>query len=134
VRDQFDQPLTREAIAGRPVLFLVAGRAGADAARRWSATLREPARARGVRLVSVADLKGAPRLLRGIIRRDFPTDTAEAILMDFDGALGRPLRGERAALVAVSYGADGRLTRAVALPTQGAPDAALAERLLTGRP
>lgn len=129
VRDQFDRTLDRQALAGAPVLVVVAGRAGADAAERWEALLRAPARARGVRVVSVADLKGAPRLLRGVIRGSFPKDTARAVLMDFDGQLGRPLRGERPPLVAVAYGADGRLRRTTELPLD-APDAALGEQLI----
>lgn len=130
VKDQFDRPLTREAVAGTPVIFIVAAREGADAAQRWSAALRGRARARGVRTVNVADLKGAPRLLRGVIRGSFPKDTAQAILMDFGGRLGRALRGKRPALVAVVYGADGRLRRAVELPTDGT-DGAIRDGLLT---
>jgi hypothetical protein len=87
-----------------------------------------------VRTVDVADLKGAPRLLRGVIRGGFPKDTARAILLDFEGRLGRALRGDRAALVAVVYGADGRLRRAVELPidgTDGATDRATGDQLLT---
>lgn len=129
VTDQFDRPLARGALTGSTVLFLVAAREGADAARRWFGALREPARARGIRIVSVADLKGAPRFLRGLIRRGFPKDTAEAILMDFDGRLGRALRGEKPALVAVVYAADGRLQRAMELPL-GDPDAAIGAALL----
>jgi hypothetical protein len=129
VTDQFDRLFTEEAMVGTPVLFLVASRDGADAARRWSSALAEPARARGVRIVNVADLKGAPRLLKGVIRRGFPKDTTDRILMDFDGRLGRTLRGERLALVAVLYGADGRLQRAVELPTSG-PDRAISNQLL----
>jgi hypothetical protein len=96
----------------------------------WTEALRRPARTRGVRVVSVADLKGAPRLLRGVIRGGFPKDTVRSILMDFSGQLGRALRGKRSSLVAVVYGADGRLRRAVELPT-GGTDATLAELLLT---
>lgn len=133
VKDQFERPLVREALTGLPVLFIVSAREGADAARRWFASLREPARARGLRIVSVADLKGAPRLLKGVIRRSFPKDTAESILMDFDGRLGRVLRGDKAALVAVVYGADGRLQRAVELPLSG-PDVAISAVLLGSTP
>lgn len=128
--DQFDRLVTSEAIMGAPVLFLVAARDGADGAMRWEEALRGPARTRGVRVVSVADLKGAPRLLRGVIRGGFPKDTVRSILMDFSGQLGRALRGKRSSLVAVVYGADGRLRRAVELPT-GGTDATLAELLLT---
>jgi hypothetical protein len=130
LKDQFDRPLTREALAGAPVVFLVSAREGADAAQRWSAALRGPARARGVRTVDVADLKGAPRLLRGVIRGGFPKDTARGILLDFEGRLGRALRGARPPLVAVVYGPDGRLRRAVELPTDGT-DGATADLLLT---
>ncbi|HYW30923.1 MAG TPA: hypothetical protein VE869_05395 [Gemmatimonas sp.] len=112
------------------MIFLVASREGAEGAERWEAALRASARSRGVRIVSVADLKSAPRLLRRVIRRDFPKDTATGILMDFSGQLGRALRGERLPLVAVAYGADGRLRRAIELPL-GRTDVTRAELLLT---
>lgn len=133
VADQFDRTLTREALGGKVVVFLVAARSGANAAEAWSNALREPARARDIRVVNVADLKGAPRLLRALIRRDFPKDTSRAILMDFGGTIGRALRGERAALVGVVYGSDGRLLRSLELPITS-PTVALRERLLAETP
>lgn len=126
-KDQFERLLTREGLAGLRVIFIVAAREGAGAAQRWAEPLRDPASARGVRVVNVADLVGAPRLLRGLIRRGFPKDSSQSVLLDFDGTLGRALPGPRPPIVAVAYGADGRLRSAEELPIASA-DQATADR------
>jgi hypothetical protein len=55
-----------------------------------------------------------------------PKDTSARVLLDWDGALGRPVRGADRPLVAAAYGRDGRLRRWEALPLadQGADAAA----------
>jgi short-subunit dehydrogenase involved in D-alanine esterification of teichoic acids len=133
LKDQFDRPLTREALAGAPVVFLVARARGADAAQRWSAALRGPARARGVRTVDVATSRG-PRACCAGSSGAASEGHRPGILLDFEGGSGAPCAGDRAALVAVVYGADGRLRRAVELPidgTDGATDRATGDQLLT---
>lgn len=130
LKDQFDVQTRVEAQPGRPVIVLVADRQGKDAAARWEKRLREVALAVNVRVVSVADLKGAPRILRGVIRRAMPSDTATRVLLDWDGAIAPAVRGAESHLVAAAYGDDGRLQRWESLPLDR-ESAAVTQRLVS---
>ncbi|AMW04442.1 hypothetical protein GEMMAAP_05485 [Gemmatimonas phototrophica] len=131
LRDQFDGRTVLSSPPGRPVVLLASTRAGKDAAARWQRCLQDVGATAGVRVVSVADLAGVPRLLRGIIRGVMPSDTAARVLLDWEGTLARRVRGDAAPLVAAAYGTDGRLTGWEALSLER-EDPAVAQRLLAG--
>lgn len=127
LRDQFGTAVTLASPPGVPVVVLASNREGSEAAGRWQRVFRDAAQtAGGVRVLSVADLRGAPRLVRGLIRGQMPKDTAARVLLDWDGALGRPVRGPDRPLVAAAYGRDGRLRRWEALPLGEPPAGAAA--------
>jgi hypothetical protein len=133
LRDQFGAATALANPPGAPVVVLASNREGSDAAARWERQFRAASAGSAVRVLSVADLQGAPRLLRGVIRGQMPKDTAARVLLDWDGALGRPLRGADRPLVAAAYGPDGRLRRWEALSLTGesaAERAALAQALV----
>jgi hypothetical protein len=133
LRDQFGGATAITSPPGTPVVVLASNREGAEAAGRWERQVRAASAGSVVRVLSVADLRGAPRLLRGVIRGQMPKDTATRILLDWDGALGRPVRGADRPLVAAAYGRDGQLRRWEALPLAVAPageGAALARALV----
>jgi hypothetical protein len=136
LRDQFGGTTTLASPPGAPVVVLASNREGSDAAARWERQFRAAtagSMAGVVRVLSVADLRGAPRLVRGLIRGQMPKDTARRVLLDWDGALGRPVRGADRPLVAAAYGRDGRLRRWEALPLTVPPageSAALAQGLV----
>ncbi len=129
LRDQFGGGVTLASPPGAPVVVLASNREGGEAAGRWERQFRTASAGSGVRVLSVADLRGAPRLVRRLIRGQMPKDTAARVLLDWDGALGRPVRGADRPLVAAAYGRDGRLRRWEALPLTG-ETAALAQTLV----
>lgn len=128
LRDQFGTATTLASPPGVPVVVLASDRTGSDAAGRWQRVFRDASAGSVVRVLSVADLQGAPRLVRGLIRGQMPKDTTARVLLDWDGALGRPVRGADRPLVAAAYGRDGRLRRWEALPL-GDPGAGAAAAL-----
>jgi hypothetical protein len=133
LRDQFGGTTAITSPPGAPVVVLASNREGGEAAGRWERQVRAASAGSAVRVLSVADLRGAPRMLRGVIRGQMPKDTATRILLDWDGAVGRPVRGAERPLVAAAYGRDGRLRRWEALPLAVPPageSAALARALV----
>ncbi|MBX9929664.1 MAG: hypothetical protein K2X99_12235 [Gemmatimonadaceae bacterium] len=114
IADQFGARVSRSDVRG-PVIILVADRAGFDGMLAWAPRLRSALPA-GTRVIAVADMKGAPRLIRGMIRSRMPKDSTNRFLLDWDGALGRPIRGENRSLVAAIYAADGSRRAVRALP------------------
>jgi hypothetical protein len=115
LNDQFGRSLDVAALRGRAVILLVADKDGSDGQRLWLSALRTSVPSM-IAVVAAADLVGAPRLLRGVIRSGFPKDTTARILMDWDGKVARRIRGERDHLVGVVFGADGALRERVVLP------------------
>lgn len=126
--DQFDRAYDLAQVRGRPVVVLVADREGSDGQRLWLASLRASLPASAV-VVAAADLVGAPRLLRGVIRKGFPKDTTVRILMDWDGRVARRVRGERDHLVALVFGPDGGIRERFVLPAS-AVDAGVRGRVV----
>jgi hypothetical protein len=127
--DQFNRLMTDESLRRQASILIVAGRSGAAAAERWTQSLRESLPTSDALVVAIADLQGAPRLLRGFIRSMFPKDSSASVVLDWDGAIGRPIRGDKAAVIAAVYGADGRLRDWISLPT-ATPDVATIKRLV----
>lgn len=116
--DQFNRLVTDSAFTRRASVIIVAGRSGAEAAERWTQRIRAALTPSGPSVIPVADLAGAPRLLRGLIRGMFPRDSSAAVALDWEGVIGRPIRGDRAPLIAAVYGADGRLREWMSLSTK----------------
>lgn len=127
--DQFNRLVTNEAITRRAAIIIVAGRNGAAAAEQWTQRIRAAVSSAEADVLPVADLSGAPRMLRGMIRKMFSKDTTAAVALDWDGVIARPMRGTRAPLVAVVYGTDGRLKEWISLSTTQV-DVATVQRLL----
>ena len=127
--DQFNRLVTDSSISRRASIIIVAGRNGAAAAERWTQRIRAALTPSGPSVIPVADLVGAPRILRGFIRGMFPKDTSAAVALDWEGVIGRPIRGDRAPLIAAVYGADGRLREWMTLSTK-TEDIATLQRLV----
>lgn len=127
--DQFNRLVTDSSISRRASIIIVAGRNGAAAAERWTQRIRAALTPSGPTVTPVADLAGAPRILRGLIRGMFPKDSSAAVALDWDGIIGRPIRGDRAPLIAAVYGADGKLREWMSLSTK-TEDLATLQRLV----
>ena len=128
LQDQFDVH-TNVNVPHSPAILLVAGRAGSAAMKRWMFVMREAAPTHDVRVLPIADLKGAPFFIKGRIKGSMPKDTTFRILLDWDGKLARIVRADRGDLVAAVYGSDGKLRKWEALSTQG-EDASVAQALV----
>lgn len=129
LRDQFGSITALASPPGVPIIVIASNREGSDAAARWERQFRTASAGSAVRVLSVADLRGAPRLVRSLIRNQMPKDTATRVLLDWDGALGRPVRTDDRPLVAAAYGRDGRLRQWETL-SLGAESAAVAQTLV----
>jgi hypothetical protein len=127
--DQFNRLVTDSSISRRASIIIVAGRSGSAAAERWTQRIRAALTPSGPAVIPVADLAGAPRFLRGVIRGMFPKDSSVGVALDWDGIIGRPVRGDRIPLVAAVYGADGRLREWMSLSTK-TEDLATLQRLV----
>jgi len=127
--DQFNRLITDSALTRRASIIIVASRNGAAAAERWTQSLRAALTPSGPTVIPVADLVGAPRMLRGLIRGMFPKDSSAGVALDWEGVIGRPIRGDRAPLIAAVYGADGRLKEWMTLSTKS-EDVATLRRLV----
>lgn len=128
LQDQFDVHTTVN-VPQSPAILLVAGRAGSEAMKRWLLVMREVAPSRDVRVLPIADLKGAPFFIKGRIKGSMPKDTTVRVLLDWDGKLARVVRADRGDLVAAVYGSDGKLRKWEVLSTKG-EDAAVAQDLV----
>ncbi|MDX2184300.1 MAG: hypothetical protein SFW08_09970 [Gemmatimonadaceae bacterium] len=128
LEDQFGRATDLTALRGTPVVVFAADRDGFDALAKWVARVRTLAPAT-VQVLSLADLRSAPRLLRGVIRGGMPRDTTRRVLLDWGGALARPVRGEKQPLVAAVYDARGMLVTTTPLGLTGPDDATVSALL-----
>ncbi len=78
-------------------------------------------------VVAVADLRGLPRLLRRVARRQFPKDRRQPVLIDWDGTLARRLALDPGRCTILLVGPAGELH---ARWTPGAVDTVFARALL----
>lgn len=115
--DQFGREVGTEAYAGVPLIVVAGNREGAGGVALWTAALRAVIGEDGdVDVLPVADLRGVPRMVRGLVGRLLPRDPAHWCALDWDGQLGAPIRGEHGPLVAASYDGSGRLRTWSVLP------------------
>ena len=91
LEDQFGKLHDPSELAGRVVVVLGADRAGHALASSWGPALLRALDERGVaervRGYAVADLRGVPSALRGIVRRVLPGERELTVLLDWAGEL-----------------------------------------------
>lgn len=132
LNDQFGREVVGATYAGMPLIVVVGDRDGASGVALWTSALRAVlGDTSDTHVLPIADLGGVPRLLRRMVSRLLPRDPAHWCALDWDGQVGVRIRGEREALVAAAYGADGKLRAWEALPATDVPSAALV-RLVDG--
>lgn len=131
--DQFGRSIDMAALRGRAVILLVADKDGSDGLRSWLMALRAAAPSTVV-VLAAADLEGAPRFLRGIIKSGFPKDTSAGVLLDWTGTVARRVRGERDHLVGLVFAADGGVRERLVLPMSGVSNEVRARLLGAGAP
>jgi len=102
-------------VSPHAIVVLIADRAGADGIARWLPALVAAAGNR-LPVVAVANLKGAPRLLHGLIRGKMPRDTTLRILLDWNGDVGARLQSLGDHLTLARFGDDGIARESLAVP------------------
>jgi hypothetical protein len=129
--DQFGQVHDAARFRGRPLILVGAGRGGRSVGTGWVVALRgmqdDSAGAAFVPVVAVADLRGLPRLLRRLVRAQFPDDRRQPVLLDWNGSVARQLAFDPTRCTIVVIGPDGQ---AHARVTPDSVDAAGARALL----
>ena len=89
--DQFGHAYARAAYAERAVVAMVGDRGGSvfcTALRRAFATAPFVQTPAGAAVLVIADLRGVPSLLHGVVRRSMPKDRGEPVLLDWKGVFG----------------------------------------------
>ena len=129
--DQFGRELHERFYDGVAVIVVAGDREGAAGVALWTAALRAVIGDGDTRVLPVADLGGVPRILRRLVGRLLPRDSAHWCALDWNGQLGAPIRGERGPLVAAAYSADRVLRAWASLPLDMVESATLV-RLVEG--
>lgn len=129
--DQFGRVHEAAGYRGRPFIVVGAGRGGRADGTAWVQALRglqgEGEALAAVPIVAVADLRGVPRLLRRVVRSQFPDDRRQPVLLDWDGALARRLAFDPASCTIALVDGGGRT---IARTQVAAVDTAAARELL----
>ena len=138
--DQFGRVHEAAGYRGRPFIVVGAGRGGRADGTAWVQALRGlqcPGEAlAAVPIVAVADRRhagqtvhprGVPRLLRRVVRSQFPDDRRQPVLLDWDGALARRLAFDPASCTIALVDGGGRT---IARTQVAAVDTAAARELL----
>ncbi len=94
LRDQYDSTFALGTTRGTVVVLVCGDRRGNRYMAAYSRAVRE--RFPGVRVVSVANLRGVPSLMRGMVRGRFRGEEADgsrkgSVLLDWTGAVARHL-------------------------------------------
>ena len=89
--DQFDRPHTDAELRGRVTLLVSSGRRGSRYQGEWTGRLRRVLAGRDGEavLVEVADLRGVPFFMRGSVKKKFPGESGDGVLMDWRGDIAR---------------------------------------------
>ena len=141
LEDQFRRVHVRAEQLHRPMLVVAGDRHGSAFGERsvWAFVhALERIDSSRVQVVGVADLRGVPRLLRGLVRSKFARSTHEPVLLDWDGvfATAYALPAELCTMMLVDTTGTivGRLSGTVPDSAQVAALAMQAHVLLSGEP
>ena len=105
--DQFGRELDHGTYDGVPLVLVVGDRQGAPGVALWTAALRAVIGSDDdTSVLPIADLRGVPRVLRGMVKRLLPTDPDHWCAIDWEGQLGAAVRASHGPLVAAAYGRD----------------------------
>jgi hypothetical protein len=89
LEDQFDQKYTDDDFAGQVIILVGSDKEGSRYNDRWSIAIHDSLQARGLRdsvtFLAIANVKGVPRLFRGMVKGRFPREHGQSILLDWKG-------------------------------------------------
>jgi hypothetical protein len=89
LKDQFDKKYSQQDFLGRICILVGSDKEGSQYNDRWSLTIFDSLSALGlqdsIKFLAVANLKGVPRLFRGLVKSKFPKGDSQSILLDWNG-------------------------------------------------
>lgn len=92
LQDQFGRDYSEAKFANKIVVLTVADREGGQFSGAWTqaiaAALTPETRTR-VQFFPVADLRGVPGFVKSFVRRKFPKEKNQSVLLDWDGQLAK---------------------------------------------
>ena len=96
LKDQFDDTYRRADFLGKPLVIIGSARKGREFNPLWAQAFHDSLQPLGLvdslHFFSVADLRGVPFFMRGMIKSFFPDDRRVRIAMDWKGTLAEGLR------------------------------------------
>lgn len=113
IADQFDRPHSDADFRGRLLVLVGSDRKGSRYQGAWVRELRALIGERGspdaVRLIEAADLRGVPFFVKGSVKRKFPSDERQWVLMDWKGMFARAYEFEPDACSVLLFDRGGEL-------------------------
>ena len=83
-KDQFDNDLALQPPFDKPVVVTIADKRGAEQLDAWVQPLKREFGER-IRFFAIADVRGVPGPLQGLVRRGFKKDYAHPVALDWQG-------------------------------------------------
>ena len=111
LKDQFDQVHTRDDYRGRIVMMIGSDRKGSKYSRVWRKALADALRGdpgfERLTFLGVADTRGVPFLIKGMVKGKMPRDSTYRILLDWKGELAKAYRFDKASATVLLFGPEG---------------------------
>lgn len=110
LEDQFDRVYTDDDFRGRILIVVAGDRKGSEFNPLWLEAI--PAALQGdtdpdqLEFVSMANLKGAPFFVRGMIKRSFPEDRNQWVILDWKGVFAKAYQFEEDKCNILVFGSD----------------------------
>jgi hypothetical protein len=112
LQDQFGTAHSDAEFRGEVLVLLAGDREGSKHTRAWKEALKAALSgvpgAEGVRFAGLADLRGVPGFLRGMVRSRFPKEPERWVMLDWEGLFGKGYGLERGACTVLIFDAQGR--------------------------
>ena len=93
IKDQFKKEYTDAQFRGVPLCVLIANKGGSAFSRVWSPAIRDSLDVMGlggaVNVLGVADMRGVPFFLKGLVRGKLPKEPDKWMLVDWKGKFAK---------------------------------------------
>jgi hypothetical protein len=141
LEDQFGSAHSDAEFRGAILVLLAGDREGSKHTRAWKEALKAALSgvpgAEGVRFAGLADLRGVPGFLQGMVRSRFPKEPERWVMLDWEGLFGKDYGLERGVCTVLVFDAEGRLVHRAGgkePDPKGVEAAAAAVRALLAQP
>ena len=115
IQDQFDRIHTDAELRGRIVLIFGTDKNGSRFGGAWAEALRKSLSSRvssdAVAWVDIADLRGVPFFVKGSVKKKFPREIENWVLLDWQGTFAKAYELEQDVCNILLFDRDGRVVR-----------------------